>query len=220
MHTRTGVLDGKRVDYFKGELSLLICSKQAKLSRRSCQKGRSAVKALRSAAYTKAKIKNAPTLSTDEEAVALLNSMIPFSFYLRANRGDHMPPPPPGPGQAPQSTASQPRGLQIAQMQHFAQDEYFIWFLPPSQLKTVLGGIGMVAVILAAVMFPLWPVKLRIGVWYLSMAVLGLIGLFFAMAIVRLIFWLITIVVAKPGIWIFPKLFEDVGFVRRLVSIP
>ncbi len=71
----------------------------------------------------------------------------------------------------------------------------------------------MIVILLAGVMFPLWPVVLRLGVWYLSVAMLGLIGLFFALAIVRLIFYVITVVVASPGIWIFPKLFADVGFV-------
>lgn len=71
----------------------------------------------------------------------------------------------------------------------------------------------MVAVMLAGVMFPLWPPIMRLGVWYLSIGVLGLIGLFFAIAIVRLIFYIITVIVASPGIWIFPKLFADVGFV-------
>jgi len=74
----------------------------------------------------------------------------------------------------------------------------------------------MVVIMLAGVMFPLWPHVMRLGAWYLSMAMLGLIGLFFAMAIVRLIFYIITVIVASPGIWIFPQLFADVGFVRGL----
>lgn len=82
-----------------------------------------------------------------------------------------------------------------------------------NQTKLYLSAIGMVAVVLAAVMFPLWPSPLRVGVWYLSIGLLGLIGLFFAIAIVRLIFWVGTLVFAKPGIWIFPNLFADVGFV-------
>jgi hypothetical protein len=69
---------------------------------------------------------------------------------------------------------------------------------------------------LSAVMFPLWPYSLRLGVWYLSIGVLCLLGAFFAMAILRLIFYCITVVVAKPGIWIFPRLFEDVSFVSPL----
>ena len=74
----------------------------------------------------------------------------------------------------------------------------------------------MVAVMLAGVMFPLWPPIMRMGVSYLSMGVLGIAGLFIALAVVRLIFYIITIIVASPGIWIFPKLFADVGFVSTL----
>lgn len=96
----------------------------------------------------------------------------------------------------------------------FSPDEYYAWFYEGSQWTTYAGGILMVAIMLAGVMFPLWPPIMRLGVWYISIAMLGLIGLFFAIAIVRLIFYVITIIVASPGIWIFPQLFADVGFVR------
>lgn len=76
----------------------------------------------------------------------------------------------------------------------------------------------MVAIMLAGVMFPLWPSIMRLGVWYLSIGMLGLIGLFFAIAIVRLIFYIVTVVAASPGIWIFPQLFADVGFVRTFFA--
>jgi len=58
-----------------------------------------------------------------------------------------------------------------------------------------------------------------LGVWYLSIGMLGLIGLFFGLAIVRLIFYVITIIVASPGIWIFPQLFADVGFVESFIPL-
>lgn len=61
-------------------------------------------------------------------------------------------------------------------------------------------------------MFPLWPMKMRLGVWYLSMGMLGLIGLFFVMAIFRLILFAITMFAVPPGLWLYPNLFEDVGF--------
>lgn len=158
------------------------------------------MKALLSPAY--AKLSALPKITSEEEAIALLHSLIPHTFYLRVQRG------------ASVSGAGGPKLLQVNPQQLFAPDEYYAWFLDANPIKLLLGAIGMVAVVLAAVMFPLWPVSLRIGVWYLSMAVLGLIGLFFAIAIVRLIFYVITLVVARPGIWIFPNLFADVGFVR------
>lgn len=104
-------------------------------------------------------------------------------------------------------------------MQQFEPDLFFVWLVEGSQLRTYIGGILLVGAILAGVMFPLWPSPLRLGVWYLSVGVLGLIGLFFVIAILRLIFYLITIVVAKPGIWIFPNLFEDVGFFESFVPL-
>jgi len=77
----------------------------------------------------------------------------------------------------------------------------------------------LLLIVLAGVMFPLWPVPLRLGVWYLSVGVLILLGLFFAMAIVRLILFVITWAVLKPGVWIFPNLFEDVGFVDSFIPL-
>lgn len=167
--------------------------------------GKSAIKALLSPAYAKAK--GVHKVTNEEEAIQFLQSAA-VVFFVRVARGHSI-------------SASGPQGvkgpsmkiLEIDQKQQFEPDQYYVWFLAPSQLKTMLGGVAMVAVILAGVMFPLWPTKLRIGVWYLSMAMLGVIALFFGLAIFRLIFYIITIVVAKPGIWIFPNLFADVGFV-------
>ncbi|KAK4703598.1 translocation protein SEC62, partial [Phenoliferia sp. Uapishka_3] len=182
MKTRVGVLNGKRVDYFKGK---------------------SAIKALLSPAY--AKLSKVPKVTSEAEAQALLHSCIPFTFFLRCARGGSV------------SGAGGPKLLQINPQQAFIPDEYYAWFLDANPIRVLLGGVAMVAVVLAAVMFPLWPAKLRVGVWYLSIGVLGLIGLFFAIAVVRLIFYVITIVVAKPGIWIFPNLFEDVGFIDSFI---
>lgn len=125
-----------------------------------------------------------------------------FSFFLRVTRG--------GPSG---TSSSSPKNLTLIQEQTFTPDEYYAWFYEGSQWTTYAGGILMVVLMLAGVMFPLWPPVMRLGVWYLSMGMLGLVGLFFVIAILRLIFYIITIIVASPGIWIFPKLFADVGFV-------
>ncbi|EJD40193.1 translocation protein [Auricularia subglabra TFB-10046 SS5] len=176
---RTGVLNGKRIDYFKGK---------------------SAVKALLQPAYLK--VKNAPKVGTEDEAIAVLRSALPYAFYLLVERG-----------------TGSPKPLQVVQMQSFKPDGYYAWFYEGSQLTTYLGGAAMVAVILGGVMFPLWPPIMRLGVWYLSIGLLGLIGLFFVIAIIRLIFYIITLIVASPGIWIFPQLFADVGFVESFIPL-
>lgn len=109
-----------------------------------------------------------------------------------------------------------PKPLSLSQQQQFDPAGYYSWFYDGSPFWNIVGGIAMVAVMLAGVMFPLWPVKLRIGVWYLSVGALGLVGLFIVIAIVRLILWCITKIAMAKAIWIFPNLFEDVGFVSRI----
>jgi len=189
MKTKVGVLGGKRVDYFKGK---------------------SAAKALQSPAF--AKLKNMPKVTNEEEAGQLLQSIIPYAFYLKVDRKHSV-----------SSTSSQGvkgpsmKVLEVIREQNFAPDQYYVWLIEGSQIKTLLGGVAMVAIILAGVMFPLWPTSLRIGVWYLSMAMLGVIALFFGLAIFRLIFYILTWVTVKPGIWIFPNLFADVGFVDSFI---
>jgi translocation protein SEC62 len=169
------------------------------------QSGSGAIKELLSPAY--AKLKNAPKVTSEAEATALLSSTIRYAFFLRVDRGDTIM------LASGQSSKTKAKTLTVNQMQMFESEMYFAWFYEGSQWTTYLGGAIMVFVLLAGVMFPLWPPMFRQGVSYLSMGVLGLIGLFFIIAILRLIFWLITIVVVPPGIWVFPQLFADVGFV-------
>lgn len=162
--------------------------------------GKSAIKALLSPAY--AKLKSVPKVTSETEAQSVLASVIPFAFFLRVDRG------------APSgSSSSSPKQVTVNQMQMFKPEEYYAWFYEGSQWTTYAGGAAMVAIMLAGVMFPLWPPTMRLGVWYLSIGCLGLVGLFFGIAILRLIFYIVSVVVASPGIWVFPKLFADVGFV-------
>lgn len=186
---RTGVLNGKRVDYFKGS---------------------GAIKALLTPAY--AKLKNAPKVTSETEATQLLSQTVRHAFFLRVDRGDNIT-------LTSGQTKTKAKVVTVNQMQIFEPEMYFAWFYEGSLWTTYLGGALMVFVLLAGVMFPLWPPTFRLGVSYLSMGVLGLVGLFFVIAILRLIFWLITIVVAPPGIWIFPQLFADVGFVDSFIPL-
>lgn len=96
-------------------------------------------------------------------------------------------------------------------------DEYYLWNYDVPNPFAVLYGILFLAVVFGLILFPLWPYKLRLYVWYLSMGFLGLIVLFFAMAIVRLVIFCITYPILKPGFWLFPNLFADCGFVESFV---
>lgn len=113
-----------------------------------------------------------------------------------------------------------PQNLEIQRDQTaFAETYYYAWFYETTQLQTIFGGIGIVVVVFGAILFPLWPPILRTAAWYLSIALLGLIAGIFIIAIVRLILFVITMFTVPPGIWLFPNLFEDVGFFESFVPL-
>ena len=165
-----------------------------------------ALNALTRAGYNTNTPKNRIPINNREEAAAVLNLIGQSGFILHVE-----------PGERPSKGA--PRPLQIHQQQGVADDWYYMWIWEGSQIMLYVGAAAMILAILAAVMFPLWPPILRDGVWYLSVGVLILIGLFVALAIVRLILFVITMFVVPPGIWLFPNLFEDVSVVESFIPL-
>ena len=73
--------------------------------------------------------------------------------------------------------------------------------------------------VFGAILFPLWPPILRTAAWYVSMLGLGLVAAIVVIAIIRLILFIITMFALPPGIWLFPNLFEDVGFFESFVPL-
>lgn len=102
--------------------------------------------------------------------------------------------------------------VRIEQQQEAKEEMYYAWLWEGSQIKRQLYAALALVVIFAIVLYPLWPLKLRQGVYYLSWGLLGLLGLFFLMAIFRVILFCITYFAVPPGLWLFPNLWEDVSF--------
>ena len=173
-----------------------------------------ALRALQSPAYTKARKKN-PLLPeiTDRTSLEQTFKLLPMSLLaLRVSKVD----PHEGHNHAPGAhKIKRVKGLWTVKIEHqqeAQEDFHYVWFYEGSQIKQKIYALGALVVVFFVIMFPLWPLKMRLGVWYLSMGMLGLIGLFFAMSIFRLILFAITMFAAPPGLWLYPNLFEDVGF--------
>ncbi|QLG74945.1 hypothetical protein HG535_0H02720 [Zygotorulaspora mrakii] len=92
-------------------------------------------------------------------------------------------------------------------------DEYYVWTYNPKTFMDYLIVTGVISAILALVCYPLWPPFMRRGSYYVSLGALAFLGLFFVMAIIRLIVYVISLafVRSEGGFWLFPNLFEDCG---------
>ncbi|QIX00906.1 hypothetical protein AMS68_006423 [Peltaster fructicola] len=178
--------------------------------RRDMFKVKRAIRAIQSPAYEKARAKNAllPEV-TDRASAENIFKLLPRSMLaLRVSKVDAHE----GHGHAKKKRVKGQWDVKIEPQQDADDSYYYAWLWEGSQWKNRLMAGGALLLILAVVFFPLWPYYLRLGVWYLSMAMLGVLGLFFAMAIFRLILFLVTFFAAPPGLWLYPNLFEDVGF--------
>lgn len=100
----------------------------------------------------------------------------------------------------------------VSPQQRFEDDDYIVWFYNPVPLSTRLYGLAALLCVAAVVVYPLWPYRLRIAAYYLSLAALGFICFLLVLGVVRLILFVITHFAVPPGIWLFPNLFADVGF--------
>lgn len=172
-----------------------------------------ALRALESPAYAKARAKN-PALPEIKDRASLENTfkLLPMSMLaLRVTKVD----PHAGHNHAPAKKAKRQKGLwtvRVEPQQEAGDDMYYIWLYEGSQIMRKVYAALALVLIFAVVLYPLWPLVLRQGVYYLSWGFLGLLGLFFLMAIFRIVLFCVTYFVASPGLWLYPNLWEDVSF--------
>lgn len=102
--------------------------------------------------------------------------------------------------------------VKVEPQQDAGDDMYYAWLYEGSQVMRKVYAALALLVVFTIVLYPLWPLKLRLGVYYLSWGFLGLLGLFFLMAIFRVILFCITYFAVSPGLWLYPNLWEDVSF--------
>lgn len=115
------------------------------------------------------------------------------------------------------SPVNNTRFLQPDINRQWDDNAFFAWTFEGSQFWTLIGALGLLVLAFSLVMYPLWPRRVRNGTWYLMMLATGLIGLLIVISVVRLIVFVATLVFYKPGIWIFPNLYEDVSFFDSFV---
>ncbi|KAI9671817.1 MAG: Translocation protein S62 [Alyxoria varia] len=215
--------------FLKGqELKSRPCILQEK--RREMFKVKRAMRALMSETYQTAR-KKTPALPEVHDRASAENAfkLLPLSMLaIRVSRDESENPPHGQPGhkhgaggggggKGQKKNENAKKGgiwtVRVEQHQDASDHLHYVWFYEGSQWRQRAYAVAALLGVITIVLFPLWPLVLRQGVWYLSMACLGLLGAFFGLAIVRLILFVLTVAVGpKPGLWLYPNLFEDVGF--------
>jgi len=88
----------------------------------------------------------------------------------------------------------------------FEEDGLFTWVYEGSKTKLYLMCGAMLVGALGICMIQIWPLWLKIGVWWCSVTFLTTFGV---LCVVRLILFVLMWIVGFRGIWLFPNLFDD-----------
>jgi translocation protein SEC62 len=157
------------------------------------------VQALTSEAYRQTMKKEAVLSKMD--ASGLLKDMMKQGFFIRAARIENT------------------KHFQPEVTKAWSDEAFYGWVYQGSQLTTIVGAVLLLVVSFCFVMYPLWPASMKGLVWYAFMALAGFIGFLVALSIIRLILFSVSMFSHPPGIWLFPNLFEDVGFFASFVPL-
>ncbi|CAD25602.2 ENDOPLASMIC RETICULUM TRANSLOCATION PROTEIN SIMILAR TO SEC62 [Encephalitozoon cuniculi GB-M1] len=104
--------------------------------------------------------------------------------------------------------------------QKFQEDQHYVFASErTSNISLVLCGV-FVLVTFTIVLFRMWPRNIQQRLFsYMIYPLGGFITFIIVLAIVRLILFSITYLLYPSGIWLFPNLFEDVGFFESFVPL-
>merc|ERR1719154_441070 len=95
-------------------------------------------------------------------------------------------------------------------------NDAYVWLYNPTPWYYYIAGSAIVLGIIAVCLFPLWPMEMRQGVYYLSVAAAGFLVCFICLAIFKYILFVVLFLCTgfKLKFWIFPNLTEDVGVIE------
>ena len=113
--------------------------------------------------------------------------------------------------------------FEVHPKQQFKDDEdLYIWKYNPPSMSTYVIGFIVVLGAVAWTLQPLWPASTRVGMWYVAMAAVCVIGVLLALLILRWFLFGIVLVatLGKVRFWVFPNLNEEkYGFVDSFKPI-
>ncbi|EZA62528.1 hypothetical protein DMN91_005590 [Ooceraea biroi] len=105
--------------------------------------------------------------------------------------------------------------LEMHMEQYFVDcNDAYVWIYEPIPVYYWFFGTLVVLGAIGVCLFPLWPLTIRHGVYYLSVAAAGFLVFILALAVIRMIvfclLWVPTL--GRCHLWLLPNLTADVGF--------
>ncbi|KAM0677381.1 Translocation protein S62 [Binucleata daphniae] len=101
----------------------------------------------------------------------------------------------------------------------FKEDDTYIFMKESSMILNLMISLGAIAVVLGLAMYQMWPKSVRGYTIYVAYLMIAFLVFIMVLGVIRLILFCITFFSNPPGIWLFPNLFADVGFVESFIPV-
>ncbi|KAM0673007.1 Translocation protein S62 [Gurleya vavrai] len=107
----------------------------------------------------------------------------------------------------------------ISLQKSFKEEDSYIIVRESGQYFNLLVGLLIIGGCLAVAMFQMWPKSVKGYSVYVGYAMMAFLVFMLVLGVIRLIVFSITFFTHPPGIWLFPNLFADVGFVDSFIPV-
>ncbi|KAH9411149.1 translocation protein Sec62 [Ordospora pajunii] len=112
------------------------------------------------------------------------------------------------------------RDCDVVLDQKFNEEHAYVFADEKTSNTSFLICGAFVLIILSIVLFRMWPRHIQQRTFSLIMYPLGgFVAFILVTAVIRFVLFVATYFLHPPGIWLFPRLFEDVGFFESFVPV-
>lgn len=111
------------------------------------------------------------------------------------------------------------KDVTVSLARKFNKKDSYIWVVEQTNHMHLILSVVLIAFVLLLVMYQVWPSKIRSKMTYVFYPIFAFFVFLGVLAVLRLVIFSVTFFFYPPGIWLFPNLFADVGFIDSFIPV-
>lgn len=111
------------------------------------------------------------------------------------------------------------KNCSISLHKKFKKEDSYIWLKEEGNTMRLFIALLCILGAFALVMHQMWPKNVRHYFGYVFYILIAFLVFMMVLGVIRLILFCITFFSHPPGIWLFPNLFADVGFIESFIPV-
>lgn len=111
------------------------------------------------------------------------------------------------------------RNITYTLSKKFTKEDLYIIVSEKTNYLNIVIALVLIGMFLALIMHQMWPKNIRHYTGYVFYLLGGFLVFMLVLGVIRLILFVVTFFLKPPGLWLFPNLFADVGFMDSFIPV-